>query len=270
MHGNRRFFRRGTRLHAIVSRHMRLSKRCFAVTGLAVIPPWCVNAGFVVGDETTLVIDTGANAFAAATIHGYSTLAREQNRLLVINLEKHFDHIGGNRSFRERGIDVLGHPGIQRTEQEFAAEIAEFNAAIPNRARREREEAKVFYSGTTLTMPNKRISEETVIELGDCPVQVLMTPGHTETNLSVYVPEDGVLYCGDCLVNGYLPNLDAGTAADWKQWIHSIERMARLQPRVVVPGHGHVATGDDVFRMMDRMVSILRKAIAEGRSPTAD
>ena len=44
---------------------MRLSNRCFAVTGLCYLPPWSVNAGFVTGDETTLIIDTGANAAAA-------------------------------------------------------------------------------------------------------------------------------------------------------------------------------------------------------------
>jgi hypothetical protein len=47
---------------------MRLSDRCFAVTGLAYVPPWSVNSGFVAGEQITLVIDTGANALAAATI----------------------------------------------------------------------------------------------------------------------------------------------------------------------------------------------------------
>lgn len=248
---------------------MRASKHCFAITGLAVIPPWCVNAGFVVGEDTTLIVDTGANAFAAATIYGYATVARQENRLLVIDLEKHFDHIGGNGYFRERNVDVMGHVGIQRTEEEFRAEIAELNAAIPNKSRRECDEAQVFYSGTALTNPNGRIAEQQRIELGNCSVEVMLTPGHTETNLSVYVPEDGAVYCGDCLVNGYLPNLDAGTVKDWKIWIESIHRIASLRPKIIVPGHGHVASGDDVLRMIERMFSILDKAIAAGRSPTA-
>ncbi len=41
---------------------MRLSNRCYAVTGLAYQLPWVVNAGFIVGDEETLIVDTGANA----------------------------------------------------------------------------------------------------------------------------------------------------------------------------------------------------------------
>src|SRR5580704_19533588 len=73
---------------------MRLSARCYAVTGLAYSPPWCVNAGFIAGDTQTLVIDTGGNALAGQTVHGYAIAARPENRLRVLNTEKHFDHIG--------------------------------------------------------------------------------------------------------------------------------------------------------------------------------
>jgi glyoxylase-like metal-dependent hydrolase (beta-lactamase superfamily II) len=61
-----------------------------------------VNAGFILGDAVTLVVDTSANAFGAATIQGYGTAARPSNRIQVINTEKHFDHIGGNGFFSEQ------------------------------------------------------------------------------------------------------------------------------------------------------------------------
>ena len=188
---------------------MRLSDRCFAVTGLAYLPPWSVNAGFAVGQHTTLIADTGANALAAATIYGYASAVRPENRVLVIDTERHFDHIGGNGYFRDRGIDIFGHPSIARTEDEFRGEIAEFNAAIPDSARRGFGEAAVFYHATVLTNPNRPLTADTTLDLGDCPVEILLTPGHTPSNLSAYIPGDGVLFCGDCLINGYVPNLDA-------------------------------------------------------------
>ncbi len=248
---------------------MRLTSHCYAVTGLGLVPPWCVNAGIISGQHTTLIADTGANAFSAATIHGYAVAACPSNKLIVINLEKHFDHIGGNSFFRDRDIDIYGHREINRTQEEFAAEIAEFNDAIPNRARRESNEANVFYSGTVLSLPNRAISEETTFDLGGSTVEVLFTPGHTPTNLSLYIPEDRVVYSADCFVNGYIPNLDAGGPTDWKIWLASIQRLASLEPSIIVPGHGHPATGDAIPRMIDRMVSILEAAIAAGRSPTA-
>jgi glyoxylase-like metal-dependent hydrolase (beta-lactamase superfamily II) len=248
---------------------MLLSDRCYAITGLGYSPPWCVNAGFVVGDRTTLIMDTGGNALAAATTHGYATAVRPANGLVVVDLEKHFDHIGGNSYFRERGIDVYGHAGIQRTAAEFQAEIEEFNGTIPNPARRGRREAEVFFSGTKLINPNRAITHDMRMDLGACEVEILMTPGHTPTNISVYVPSDGVLFCADALINGYLPNLDAGSVDDWLIWLNSLDRVAALAPRIVVPGHGPVAKGEEVPRVIESVREVLRQSIEAGRSPTS-
>jgi glyoxylase-like metal-dependent hydrolase (beta-lactamase superfamily II) len=107
------------------------------------------------------------------------------------------------------------------------------------------------------------------MNLGACEIQVLLTPGHTPSNVSVYVPSDAALYCGDCLINGYVPNLDAGSIDDWREWLKSLERLAALAPRIVVAGHGPVATGDEVPRMIQKVREILRQSIETGRSPTA-
>jgi cyclase len=248
---------------------MRLSDRCFAVTGLGYLPPWTVNAGFITGDETTLIVDTAANTAAAASIYGYASIARPSNRLLVLDSERHFDHIGGNAYFRERGVEIYGHASIERTEGEFLAEIAEFNSEISNPARRARHESEVFYHQTRLANPNRPISEDTSLDLGNCPIEILLTPGHTPSNISVYVPSEEILYCGDALVNGYLPNLDAGSVDDWKIWLKSLDRIAGLAPSVVVPGHGPVARGDEVPRLIESVREVLRNAIGTGRSPTS-
>jgi glyoxylase-like metal-dependent hydrolase (beta-lactamase superfamily II) len=248
---------------------MRLSNRCFAITGLGYLPPWTVNAGFVTGDESTLIVDTGANAAAAATIHGYASVARPSNQLKVLNSERHFDHIGGNEYFRERGSDVHGHASIHRTDGEFHAEISEFNGEISNPARRSRHESEIFYHDTRLANPNCPIAEDTRMNLGVCEIQILLTPGHTPSNISVYVPADGVLFTGDCLVNGYLPNLDAGSVRDWTIWLTSLDRIAALAPSIVVPGHGPVATGHEVPRLIQRVREVLLDSIESGRSPTS-
>jgi glyoxylase-like metal-dependent hydrolase (beta-lactamase superfamily II) len=248
---------------------VRLANRCFAVTGLGYSPPWCVNAGFVVGERKTLIMDTGANALSAATIHGYATAVRPENELLVLNLEKHFDHIGGNNYFRERGIDVYGHASIQRTPAEFQAEIDEFNSLIPNPARRGRREAEVFFTGTKLTNPNRPITQVMRMDLGACEVEILLTPGHTPRNISVYVPSDGVLFCADTLINGYMPNLDAGSVDDWRVWLKSLDRIAELAPRIIVPGHGPIVKGEEVPRLIANVREVLERAIAKGQSPTA-
>jgi glyoxylase-like metal-dependent hydrolase (beta-lactamase superfamily II) len=247
---------------------MRLSNRCYAVTGLGYVTPWCVNAGFVVGEEITLVVDTGGNRLAAQTLHGYASAARPANRLRVINTEKHFDHIGGNGFFRELGLDVWGHAGIARTPEEFQAEVNEFNATIPDPLRRARLEARAFFHGTNLANPNCSIHNDTTFDLGGCRVEILLTPGHTPTNVSVWVPEDGVLFTGDCLVREYLPNLDSGNSRDWQLWLESLDRLEALEPRSVVTGHGPVAQGEEIPAALAAVRKVLRESIARGCSPT--
>ena len=247
---------------------MRLSSRCYAVTGLGYSPPWCVNSGFVVGDRVTLVVDTGANSLAAQTIHGYASSVRPENQLRVINSEKHFDHIGGNSYFRQHGIDVWGHAGIARTAAEFESEIAEFNDAIPNAVRRSLGEARAFYHETQLANPSQIIDAPMKFDLGSCAAEILLTPGHTATNLSVWIPDDRVLFTGDCLIVEYLANLDAGSAPDWQQWLESIGRLEALQPVIVVAGHGPVARGDEIAKIVDTVRRTLREAIVRGHSPT--
>ncbi len=248
---------------------MRLSQHCYALTGLGYVPPWSVNAGFIAGRDTTLIVDTGACAMAAATIHGYASAVRPNNRLAVINTERHFDHIGGNSYFRDRDIDVYGHAELRRTEDEFRAEMDEFNRLIADPTRRARREAAAFYAGTRQENPNRPIAENTSLDLGDCAVEFILTPGHTPTNLSVWVKQDRVLFCGDCLINLYLPNLDAGTAADWQKWLHSLDLIEQLKPSAIMPGHGPISTGDDIARLIEFVRSVLEQAIADGFSPTS-
>jgi len=248
---------------------MRLSQHCYALTGLGYVPPWSVNAGFIAGRETTLIVDTGACALAAATIHGYASAVQPNNRLTVIDTERHFDHIGGNSYFRDRGIDIYGHAELRRTEDEFRAEIDEFNSLIADPTRRARREAGAFYAGTRLENPNRPIAEDTNLDLGDCRIELILTPGHTPTNLSVWVPRDGVLFCGDCLVNRYLPNLDAGTTADWQKWLRSLDRIEQLKPATIMPGHGPISSGEDVGRLIESVRGVLEQAIADGFSPTS-
>lgn len=248
---------------------MRISEHCYAATGLGYAPPWCVNAGIVAGANTTLVIDTGGNALAGQTVYGYAAAIRPTNKLRVINTEKHFDHIGGNCVFRENDILISGHIGITRTQEEFVAEINDFNDTIPNPARRLASEGSVFFAGTTLTLPGLPVDRDTTLELGELTAEIILTPGHTPTNLSVWIPADRVLYTGDCLINGYLPNLDAGGPNDWRTWLESLDRIEALDPAVVVAGHGPVARDADVARIIATVRQTLEQALTDGRSPTA-
>jgi glyoxylase-like metal-dependent hydrolase (beta-lactamase superfamily II)/ribosomal protein S18 acetylase RimI-like enzyme len=247
---------------------MKISESCYAITGLACEPPWTVNAGFIAGTERTLIIDTGSTTLAAQTIYGYALAVRPPNGLMVLNTEKHLDHINGNAFFREKEIDVYGHAGIARRQEDLLASIEDYNACIPNFYRREQAEGRVFYANTRIANPNKPISEETRLDLGGLEVQIIFTPGHTPTNISVFLPEEGVLYCGDCIVSDYVPNLEGGSLDQWFIWLASLNKIEALAPKIIMPGHGEVLMGARIKAEIERVRQVLQTALHENVAPT--
>jgi glyoxylase-like metal-dependent hydrolase (beta-lactamase superfamily II) len=242
---------------------MKYSDHCYAVTGLAFTPPWAVNAGFIVGENRTLIIDTGANYLSAQTVYGYASAVRPENTLAVLNTEQHFDHTGGNSFFQEKGIDIYGHFQIHRQAKDLAVTISEFNETIPDMIRRKRGEGSILFQGSQVANPNQPIQAETEMDLGGLKVQILLTPGHTPTNISVFVPADGVLFTGDCVVNDYLPNLAEGSKNDWQRWQTSLERIRQLKPEVIIPGHGAVILKNEITNKISTIIDILEQAIKE-------
>ena len=247
---------------------MQISKTCYTITGLAAPPPWVVNAGFIVGREKTLIVDSGTNLLAAQTIYGYASCVRPDNEVLLINLEPHFDHIGGNCFFEKLGIPIYAHSGIQRTTEEFHATKEEYNQSILDPTRRAANETEAFFLKTTLANPNHAVASGGTFNLGGLEVEILATPGHTPFNLSVYNPSDEVLFCADCIVSAYLPNLEGGTVDDWRLWLKSLETVEALAPKIIVPGHGNIIRDSAVTEEIQRMRRILKNAITQGEAPT--
>ncbi|MBN1611110.1 MAG: MBL fold metallo-hydrolase [Polyangiaceae bacterium] len=239
---------------------MRLSPHCYALTGFAYLPPWSVNAGFVCGEERTLIVDTGPTAQAAATILGYAETARPNNTLVAVNTELHLDHIAGNSVMRERGIDVYGHPSIARTDLDLAEDIAEYGAAIGDPERR--GEAPLLFRGTLITNPDRLIDRDLLLDLQGVTVELLFVPGHTTANLAVWVAQDRVLYAGDTVVSDYRPNLASGSARDWRLWLASLDRLESLGAEILVPGHGRILRGREIEDEIARVRACLELALA--------
>jgi glyoxylase-like metal-dependent hydrolase (beta-lactamase superfamily II) len=220
----------------------------------------------VVGDRRTLLVDTGYSSAAALTLLGYGEALRPGNELVAVVTEPHLDHILGSAALRERGIEVHGHASVSRAPEDLEAEIAEYRACIPDPARR--GEARLPFAGARIAAPSRPLDAEARLDLGGATAEILFTPGHTPANLSVHVPEERVLFTGDCVVEGYLPNLEAGGPSEWRTWLVSLDRIAALEPELLVPGHGLPLRGAEVAAGIDRVRRVLERAIESGRPPT--
>jgi len=81
-----------------------------------------------------------------------------------------------------------------------------------------------------------------IVQLGDADWQVVRTPGHTPGHLALWQTEEQLLVVGDALsdydvgwVNLALDGPDAAGIA-----LASLQRMAELTPRVLLPAHGPI------------------------------
>lgn len=248
---------------------MKISKYSYLISGLCAEPPWSVNSGFITGEKTTLIIDTGSNCLSAQTIFGYALSAKQTNDLMIVNTEPHFDHIGGNSFFADKGIDIYSSPELIRSQNDFFETKKDFNKTISHKIRQNSHEEDIFFHKTKLANPNKELADNQIISLGNIEVQVIFTPGHTRHNISLFSLKDGVLFCGDCVVTGYLPNLECGNLLDWETWIHSIKKLKKLKPEIIVPGHGYHVTGQkNIDAELNRVENILYESIKNKKAPT--
>jgi glyoxylase-like metal-dependent hydrolase (beta-lactamase superfamily II) len=236
---------------------LNIANNCFAITGLYCVAPWSVNAGFIVGDKKTLVIDSGSNYVSARTIYGYAKIAKPGNEIMLINTEKHLDHIGGNSLFRENNVDVFGHILVNRKQEDLEKWIVEINSGIPEESRRNANEGAIAFEKTEIVNPNCLIEGEMDVDLGGIVAKILMTPGHTDTNISIFCEPDKVLYCGDCVVQKFMPNIEENGIEMMNSWMKSLEKIAGLELDILVPGHGDILYGKNIRKEIERIRKIL-------------
>ncbi len=157
--------------------------------------PRFVTSCVLVGDALALV-DTGVASTAPAIFDYIESIDRKPEEIAhVIHTHSHFDHIGGNGLIAHRARPRFWASGI---EKGMIEDLDYQNRVRPVGKMREAASGPVKVDG--------RLSEGDEISLGGVLVQVLHTPGHSEGSLSFFIPEDGVLICGDVLPEpGALP-----------------------------------------------------------------
>ncbi len=83
-------------------------------------------------------------------------------------------------------------------------------------------------------------------------------PGHTDGDLIVHVPDRRTVYAGDILFVGVTPVMWAGPVANL---VAALQHLLDLRPQVIVPGHGPLATPQDVRAAIDYW-GFLQEALA--------
>lgn len=100
-------------------------------------------------------------------------------------------------------------------------------------------ELKDKFVGTELALPTRTFEKELTLNLGGRDIRILhFQPAHTPGDSIVWLPREGVVFAGDIVFTDRLLGVLPVSSASG--WLTSFEEMAKLKPRLIIPGHGDV------------------------------
>ena len=80
------------------------------------------------------------------------------------------------------------------------------------------------------------LADGDVVRAGTLSITALHTPGHSADHLAFHLPDDGAVFTGD-LVLGQGSSMVTYPEGNVAAYLHSLDRLAALRPRVLYPGH---------------------------------
>ena len=210
------------------------------------------NAGFVIGNNGVVVIDTFEDQAPARDLLAEIRKITNLPIRFVVNTHYHLDHTGGNAVFAQAGATILAHRNLRGW---LHTENLKFFGANPKPEQKAMVEA--------LVLPDEVYSDAVDIYLGTRQIQVRYKLGHTGGDSVVIVPDANVVFAGDLVWQKHLPNLIDATTSEWVKTLESL--LADHSSATFVSGHGDVATVNDVHDFHDYLVT-LREAVAKAQA----
>lgn len=213
----------------------RVGEGVYAALSRRPAPPAVSNTAFVVLDDGVLVVDSHLKPEAARVLLREIAKVTDKPVRYLVQTHHHGDHVGGNPAF-PGAVDIIAHERTRET-------LSRWN---PTKARLP---TAVLRDGITLFRGRE--------------VQVKFTGrGHTDGDLIVWLPDARILIAGDLLFNGgFIGFMKDGFVGDW---IESLDRLAALKPETIVPGHGPLATPEDI-RAFKAYLIAFRESVREHR-----
>ena len=189
------------------------------------------NAQFVVGDSGVLVVDTGVSfrygQEMLATIARITPLPVQLVVLTTPIQEFHF----GAAAFQDRRVPILAH----RSAAELIAQRCEICLRRLRATLGEEEMA-----GSRVIVPDRLVDEGRSMTIVDRSIDLLYFGGASAPGvLAVFDRASGVLFAGGLISIDRIPRLRDGNLDGW---IAALEQLDRVPARIIVPGHGPIAT----------------------------
>lgn len=187
------------------------------------------NSGFIVTDAGVVVVDSGSTRQVAEKIHAAIRKVTAQPVKYVFNTGGQDHRWLGNGYFKAQGAEILAaSPAVGDMKERGAMQLQALTG-----------ELKETVTGTEVVLPTRTFDKQEVLKLGGREIHLLHARGgHTPGDSVVWLPQDSVVFAGDLVfVDRLLGVLPFSNATNW---LASFGQIERLQPRIIVPGHGAV------------------------------
>ena len=186
------------------------------------------NAGFVITDQGVVVVDAlGSPALAEALVVAIKKLTAQPIRKVIVT-HYHADHIYGLQVFKAQGAQIIAHAlGKPYLVSDVGAQrLASSRLTL----------APWVNEQTHLVAADVWIEKETTFRLGKVDFVIKpVGPAPTPEDIALFVPSTGTLFAGDLVFHSRIPYVGN---ADSRGWIAALAALAKVTPKIIVPGHG--------------------------------
>jgi glyoxylase-like metal-dependent hydrolase (beta-lactamase superfamily II) len=213
------------------------------------------NIGIVIGDQATLVVDTGLGPSNGRTAASVAKRVSKGPKLYLTTTHFHPEHAAGEGGFPPE--TVLIRPDVQQQELvEHGAELlALFNRLSP-------EYANLLQGVGKLRPPDIVFDKELKLDLGGASVRLLwFGAGHTKGDELIFVEPDRTLISGDIVQNKVVPGV-AGDGGSFHSWLKVLDQLETLHARYVVPDHSRPGDGSLVAQERAFILDMRSRALA--------
>jgi len=228
------------------------------------------NAGLIVGDGASLLVDTlWDERLAAAMLDALIPVCERAGAPIahLFNTHGDGDHWYGN-GLLGAGVEIVASaPAIAQMRAEPPSMLTRLTPVgtiaglagrvplLPGAGRLRGLAAfgsmlsAYEFGGIEPRVPEHPFDAERVLDVGGRAVTLtLVGPAHTVGDAIAWVPDVRTAFAGDILFNGVTPIMWAGPVGNW---IAALERIEALDPAVVVGGHGPVGGIGEVRALCD-------------------
>ena len=211
------------------------------------------NAGFLVGEEGVLVIDT---CFTEARSRAFLDAIRgvtDRPLRTLVNTHHHGDHTHGN--YLLPAATIIGHELCRQTMIETGHATTVFFPGVE-------------WGDFEIAPPFVTFQDRLNLYVDDLRVEAIYVgPAHTTNDVVYWIPERKLLFAGDLVFNQGTPFVVMGSVTGS---LVALERLKALGAETIVPGHGDIC-GPEVLDDMIAYLEMVRDqgdaAHAAGLSP---